>query len=446
MPLMKSRAKDVRQVGLPKGGGSYIGNQISRWIAEELPKATEAQLQAVISNDPNGSKANAARKELSRRGSVNDAERTPEECMRAGGRYEQDGRWKRAYEEYKKAREAAMTSGDRKVLLDANEAMAEMKRHIEHGANDGLEPIPVDDQVLGKGAVGDRKSRVRDSDASAAHWKRLSYDTRATILGYLRRPASLASSEWGTLPVPVQEHVTRYFSTGKAGDTEWNDPKPRGSYKLTTSAALKTPSEVASVYGKKDPEGFKKTFGKDGKLRGAEAEERDIWNAASKAEREKWLYQTGISKELATKKYEQLAPGDRARLGEVVTREANDGLEPIPVDDQVLGKGAVGDRKSRVRDSDASAAHWKRLSYDTRATILGYLRRPASLASSEWGTLPVPVQEHVTRYFSTGKAGDGETYGGYPTRAEALREYKVETAKKAKDAQPPADCCYFVTT
>jgi hypothetical protein len=27
----------------------------------------------------------------------------------------------------------------------------------------------------------------------------------------------------------------------------------------------------------------------------------------------------------------------------------------------------------------------------------------------------------------------GETYGGYPTRAEALREYKEETAKKAKD-------------
>jgi tetratricopeptide (TPR) repeat protein len=32
---------------------------------------------------------------------------------------------------------------------------------------------------------------------------------------------------------------------------------------------------------------------------------------------------------------------------------------------------------------------------------------------------------------------NGETYGGYPTRAEALREYKAETTKKAKDYSLP---------
>ena len=61
-------------------------------------------------------------------------------------------------------------------------------------------------------------------------------------------------------------------------DTEWNDPKPRGGYKLTTSAALKTPSAVAEAYGKKDPEGFKKTFGKDEELKPIKM----AWNTSSK--------------------------------------------------------------------------------------------------------------------------------------------------------------------
>lgn len=65
--------KDARQIGLPKGGGSYVGNQIKRWQEEVLPTASEADLRAVIANDPNGSKAQMARRELERRGSARDA-------------------------------------------------------------------------------------------------------------------------------------------------------------------------------------------------------------------------------------------------------------------------------------------------------------------------------------------------------------------------------------
>jgi hypothetical protein len=63
------KGRDAGQIPLRKGGGSYLGAHIEYWNQNVLPKATESELQAVIANDPNGSKANMARKELARRGS-----------------------------------------------------------------------------------------------------------------------------------------------------------------------------------------------------------------------------------------------------------------------------------------------------------------------------------------------------------------------------------------
>jgi hypothetical protein len=80
-------------------------------------------------------------------------------------------------------------------------------------AYDGLEPIPVDDQVLGHGAAGDRELR----------------------------------------PIPVNdaEVTTKYAERPKPA--KWGG----------TSMALKTPSEVKEAYAPRGEEGFKKTFGKD---------------------------------------------------------------------------------------------------------------------------------------------------------------------------------------
>ena len=153
------------------------------------------------------------------------------------------------------ARAAHLTANEKQAMIAKIDAKLHTLRGKDRKAND---------RVLGHGAVGDLK------------------------------------------PVPVK-------------DTEWTDPKPKGKYGLTTSAALRTPEAVAAAYGKKDPEGFKRSFGKDG---------------------------------------------------------------------------------------GGSAAHWERLSYDTRVTILNYLRRPTSLAGNKWSALPVPVQEHIARYLATSKAGD----------------------------------------
>jgi hypothetical protein len=68
-------ALDARQIPLlRKGGGSYLGAQIENWRQNVMPKASEEELKAVIANDPNGSKASMARKELASRGTASDGE------------------------------------------------------------------------------------------------------------------------------------------------------------------------------------------------------------------------------------------------------------------------------------------------------------------------------------------------------------------------------------
>jgi len=85
-----------------------------------------------------------------------------------------------------------------------------------------------------------------------------------------------------------------------------------------------------------------------------------------------------------------------------------------------------------AKDGDDLASHWKRLSYDTRVTILGYIRRPTSLAGSEWNALPTPVQEHVARYLATGKAGDA---------AGVLHKFVPDTRVPASHGAPVCKVC-----
>jgi len=61
---------------------------------------------------------------------------------------------------------------------------------------------------------------------------------------------------------------------------------------------------------------------------------------------------------------------------------------------------------------------------------------PAPVAVGDAGP---SIGKNIAGYYFT---LNGEQYGGYPTRAEALREWKVETArKKTKDAEEKVTRC-----
>jgi hypothetical protein len=151
--------------------------------------------------------------------------------------------------------------------------------NIKKPAKDSsLKPIPVDDQVLGEGAVGDGDifSEAQERCNELKRWEKnghkLTYGQRrllnleyeANERGKNVTEAEVKKALQGAREADFQKAVKdSSLEPIPVNDTEWNDPKPRGSYKLTTSAALKTPSAVASAYGKKDPEGMKRSFGKD---------------------------------------------------------------------------------------------------------------------------------------------------------------------------------------
>jgi hypothetical protein len=111
--------------------------------------------------------------------------------------------------------------------------------------------------------------------------------------------------------------------------------------------------------------------------------------------------------------------------------------------DKVLGKGAVGDVERAVaakRGACASCGLTLRLiRAGLNAYEIPYHRLQSGKECPGSGEAPKQKSEDATPSIGKNIAGyyfklNGETYGGYPTRAEALREYKVETTKKAKDA------------
>jgi len=126
------------------------------------------------------------------------------------------------------------------------------------------------------------KDREKAKDADPAIYKdwpddKLRAAYRKYLQNYMPKMALqvlLEMERRGIGPLPGQPNKPakdRVLGHGAVGDlkpvpvkdTEWTDPKPKGKYGLTTSAALRTPEAVAAAYGKKDPEGFKRSFGKD---------------------------------------------------------------------------------------------------------------------------------------------------------------------------------------
>ena len=303
----------------------------------------------------------------------------------------------------------------------------------------GLEPIPTEDQVLGEGAVGDRDLK----------------------------------------PIPVND------------DTKYAVPPKKSSWS-GTSAALKTPSEVTEAYGKKDPAGFKKSFGKD--------------REPTPAEEEAWEngYEDGKEDD------PQKAPGNfnlrnayrQGYLAGTKKRGAKDeDLKPIPVKDSfndLVGKlerggkskeyatkiaGKVAAEKKAVKDYDlvpedceaniyyykeqikmAERQRAKRGDEETNADLHFYKEQ---LAMEERNLAKVKRGEKVVA--RDGKAKDADNtkarldklkaeYAKKPSaelksQIERLTDYLKQLAKAqpdkypfSEDAAPANDCCYFVTT
>lgn len=127
-------------------------------------------------------------------------------------------------------------------------------------AYDSVKPIPVDDEVLGEGAVGgaaiigskpgyiivgpDGKrcsSIFADKSKAEQHAKEQYAGQRVTV------KAVRGEVEDSLRPIPVDD-------ADRPKPSNWNG----------TSVVLKTPEAVAAAYRPNTAEGFKKTFGKDG--------------------------------------------------------------------------------------------------------------------------------------------------------------------------------------
>ena len=405
-----------------------------------------------------------------------------------------------------------------------------------------LKPIPVEteDQVLGKGAVGDgdgpanartdghlaeiKKTwnskiyahymRIYNAEGKAAADKYLQqfttrkvgdaepsigkniagyyfklngetyggYPTRAEALREYKAETSKKAKDSGLDPIPVT-------------DTEWNDPKPRGGYKLTTSAALKTPSAVAEAYGKKDPEGFKKTFGKDEELKPIKM----AWNTSSKGAtysdvnrpfgglelriidcvRANWLLSTynaakpfvvfgagkrseGAFATLAEAKsfVERVAAKEIPRLQSKYAKDSE--LKPIPVNDFTPRGGlkcakcgtSVG-QVNRTVSGRALCGRCKAISAAAKDTqyrdgeavevftqhqwIPGKCRGDSGQGNGKYFVETTPGT-HIYAPAQMRKAG-GHTKDVLEPIREAER--KLAAAKEA-GASPANDCCYFV--
>ena len=366
------------------------------------------------------------------------------------------------------------------------------------GAMDSsLKPIPVnsvDDQVLGHGAVGDRKAK--DSEEKVVRAKTGNQLASAKLViakcgGKILKTEKVPAGGWeitytesdnaedGLEPIPVND------------DTKYAVPPKKSSWS-GTSAALKTPSEVTEAYGKKDPAGFKKSFGKD--------------REPTPAEEEAWEngYEDGKEDD------PQKAPGNfnlrnayrQGYLAGTKKRGAKDeDLKPIPVKDSfndLVGKlerggkskeyatkiaGKVAAEKKAVKDSDlvpedceaniyyykeqikmAERQRAKRGDEETNADLHFYKEQ---LAMEERNLAKVKRGEKVVA--RDGKAKDADNtkarldklkaeYAKKPSaelkgQIERLTDYLKQLAKAqpdkypfSEDAAPANDCCYFVTT
>ena len=306
-------------------------------------------------------------------------------------------------------------------------------------ANDALRPIPVDDQVLGEGAVGDR--RVKDAGEKVVRAKTGNQLASAKLViakcgGKILKTEKVPAGGWeitytegdkaedGLEPIPVN-------------DTEWNDPKSRGPYKLTTSAALKTPSEVKEAYGKKDPEGFKKTFGKDSD------QDQVLCEKCGKAEAD------GVDP--VSKSY--LCAACAKKQG-IKLKAEDSGLEPIPVKDSfndLVGKlERVGKSKEYATKIAGKVAAEKKAAKDEilKTGEKGWLQHVTMNQGTWW--IPVTCREKLAGYTNLYEVeGGGKIYTTnefYLHRTKPADAPTSPAKRKAKDSEVPIGFAAGYTT
>ena len=232
----------------------------------------------------------------------------------------------------------------------------ELRKIAAKPANDAIAPIPVEteDQVLGEGAVGDSdesdyQETERNLKVARQLFKQGKISERTVKQAEKERDEAwnkVKARMWG---VSVSDDLKPIPVT----DTEWNDPKPRGSYKLTTSAALKTPAEVSSAYGKKDPEGMKRSFGKDN-----QADVDEYWKDFKEVVQE--AKQGGASMAQMCSRF-TCGPDDirkalaYSKPGQYKAEDA-EALRPIPVNPAPMAKLIPTSKAKHVKDSDESEA------------------------------------------------------------------------------------------
>jgi hypothetical protein len=142
-----------------------------------------------------------------------------------------------------------------------------IRREREHKSKDSdLKPIPVDDQVLGKGAAG-------DTDPRKPVYKENGWKVMPTHIGLLQ-----VIHPKGSLVAQVKnlEQAKKYIAanSGEAqdlspipinDDTKYAE-RPKSSKWNGTSVAFKTPEAVREAYKPNTAEGMKKSFGKDSEV------------------------------------------------------------------------------------------------------------------------------------------------------------------------------------
>jgi hypothetical protein len=148
----------------------------------------------------------------------------------------------------------------------------EQIRKLRECGEDALPaPVPVkgkDDALVTAYVVYNTETKMQASTPNQSR------KTAEKTIRVMQQRSPMKKFEIRTVQLPTGETLAkdRVLGHGAVGDlepvpvkdTKWTDPKPKGKYGLTTSAALRTPEAAAAAYGKKDPEGFKKSFGKDG--------------------------------------------------------------------------------------------------------------------------------------------------------------------------------------